>query len=180
MLRQLGQAHRWDSMTNSAWDVRELAADSWKLLRAARLKALRESPQAFLARHDDVVAWAEPQWRATFVGARWLVAGNSRPIGLVHSVRDPRDPRSREVQSIWVAHDYRKRGVFRVMLGVLAERERRAGAHDLWLWVLEDNPEARQVYERLGFRSEGGPQQVPHFPERHEQRMRLPLIGWSS
>ncbi|MDT0349532.1 GNAT family N-acetyltransferase [Pseudonocardia charpentierae] len=165
-------------MTNSMWNVRELVDDEWELLCEARLEALKESPQAFLSRHDHVSSWGEPEWRATFIAARWVVvAPDCDIVGLLHSVRDRATPRSREVQSIWVRPEYRKRGVFRSMLNTLAKWEWAAGARDLWLWVLEDNHDAQRAYEHVGFCLEGEPQPLPDVPNQSERRMRMPLTG---
>lgn len=164
-------------MRNAAWDVWELSAVDWMFLRDARRRALEDSPQAFLSHPQQEASWDEREWRRTIVAANWLVAHSEEIIGILRAVRDPIRPRSRDVQSIWVAPTHRKRGVFRAMLYELAERERKAGASDLMLWVLEDNHDAQQVYERLGFQSTGERQRLPDETGRYELRLGLAITG---
>ena len=160
-------------MTDAIWDVQELSPEEWPLLRRVRLEALYDSPQAFLSHHHHEESWGERDWRRTFEAAKWVIARTEKVIGLVRSVHDPTEPRSRYVESIWVAPTHRKRGVFRSMLRAVAERERKAGARDLMLWVLEDNHDAQQVYELLGFETTGERQRLPDETGRFERRLVL-------
>jgi ribosomal protein S18 acetylase RimI-like enzyme len=166
-------------MTDAIWDVRELLPVEWRLLRRLRLDALDDSPKAFFSHLHDEKSWGEADWRGTFVSSKWMIARAEEVVGLLRLVHDPTEPQSRYVESIWVVPTQRKRGVFRAMLREAAELARKAGVRDLVLWVLEDNHDAQQVYERLGFVETGERQPLPDEtgrPEeagRYERRMGL-------
>ena len=51
-------------MTETEWAVQELMPGEWELVRSARLEALSESPQAFLARRDHEEFWGEQECAA--------------------------------------------------------------------------------------------------------------------
>jgi ribosomal protein S18 acetylase RimI-like enzyme len=160
----------------SAWDVEvgPIKPADWSVLRAARLRALLDSPHAFISRHAYEKCWSEREWRSTFEAAVWIVAFHQgRIVGLARSARGAGPDWERQLESIWVDPLYRRRGITRRLIEALIERERRLGVSDLLIWVLTDNVAAVSVYERLGFVPTGERQPLPDDPGRIEQRMRL-------
>jgi GNAT superfamily N-acetyltransferase len=159
----------------SVLDLQLLTPVDWRVLRAARLQALLDSPHAFTSTYAHESRWGESEWRRVFDAATWVVAHEAeRVIGLARSVREPERPSARYVESAWVAPPHRRHGVFRALLHVLAETERRVGVTDLLLWVLEDNYDAQRAYEALGFEPTGERQFLADFG-RFERRLRLAL-----
>lgn len=59
------------------------------------------------------------------------------------------------IQSVYVAPDYRGRGVFRALYDHTVEQARAAGVAALRLYVEEENAAAQAVYTRLGMRPSG-------------------------
>jgi ribosomal protein S18 acetylase RimI-like enzyme len=163
-------------MTSVTGEIRVLSAAEWNVLRGARLQALRDAPEAFLAEPEHEAGWSEDMWKLTFVTSRWLVAlSGGQPIGLLRSVREPGRSGERHIESIWVAPGHRRRGLLRSLLGVLADRESRLGVAQLKLWVLEGNKEARQVYRRLGFEPTGRRQTLSDGTGRVEHQLSLAI-----
>jgi GNAT superfamily N-acetyltransferase len=157
----------------SVLDLQLLTPVDWRVLRAARLRALLESPHAFTSSYANESRWGESEWRQVCDAATWVVAHEAGGvIGLARSVREPGRPSARYVESAWVAPTHRRHGVFRALLHALAETERRVGVTDLLLWVLEDNHDAQRAYEALGFEPTGERQFLPAFG-RFERRLRL-------
>jgi ribosomal protein S18 acetylase RimI-like enzyme len=153
-------------------ELQSLTPVHWRLLRAARLAALLDSPAAFTSSHAQESKWAEREWRRVFDAATWIVALEAeKAIGLARSVGAPGHG-TRHVESIWVAPTHRQRGVCRALLHALAEMDRRQGGTDLMLWVLEDNQEAQSAYKALGFEPTGERQFLPDF-ERFERQLRV-------
>jgi ribosomal protein S18 acetylase RimI-like enzyme len=147
----------------------------WRVLRAARLQALLDSPHAFTSSYARESGWIELEWRRLLNAANWIVARESdKVIGLGKTVGEPGRPAARHVESVWVAPMHRRRGVFRGLLHALAEIERQVGVTDLLLWVLEDNYDAQRAYQALGFEPTGERQYLPAFG-RFERRLRLGL-----
>ena len=50
-------------MIDAALDIKLLAPEEWHVLRTTRLRALRDSPQAFASSLEVEVSWGEAQWR---------------------------------------------------------------------------------------------------------------------
>jgi ribosomal protein S18 acetylase RimI-like enzyme len=154
-------------------DLQMLTPVDWRVLRAARLRALLDSPNAFTSSYVDESGWGEPEWLRLFDAATWIVSRDAdKVIGLARSVHEPRRTATRHLESIWVAPTHRRHGVFRALLHALAENERGMGVTDLLLWVLEDNHDAQRAYEALGFQPTGERQFLPAF-KRFERRLKL-------
>ena len=140
----------------STLDLHLLSPVDWPVLKAVRLRALQDSPHAFMSCYDNELRLGDWEWRRMFDASTWIVArGADDVVGLARSLSDPARPWTRHVESIWVAPTHRRRGVFRALLYALAEIERPRGVTDLLLWVLEDNDDARRAYETLGFEPTG-------------------------
>lgn len=56
-----------------------------------------------------------------------------------------------EIISIYFLPDYFRKGYGRVLLETAVSELRKLGYHDIFLWVLEDNMNARKFYEKVGF-----------------------------
>jgi ribosomal protein S18 acetylase RimI-like enzyme len=154
-------------------DLDVLAPADWRVLRAARLGALLDSPRAFTSSYAREYEWGEVQWRHVLDAATCVVAREGeKVIGLAKSVAEPWHPWMRHLESIWVAPTHRRRGVFRALLRHLTEVHQRTGVTDTMLWVMEDNCDAQQAYEALGFHPTGERQFLPAFG-RFERRLRL-------
>jgi GNAT superfamily N-acetyltransferase len=164
----------------STLEFQLLTPGDWRLLREARLEALRESPHAFMSTYAHESTWGEAQWRRAFEGAIWIVAHDAESvIGLAASVREPKRSATRHVESVWVTPRHRLRGVSRALIHELAEVERRMGVYELLLWVLEDNRDAQRAYRALGFQPTGERQPLPVLG-RFERRLRLGIASYRS
>jgi ribosomal protein S18 acetylase RimI-like enzyme len=145
----------------------------WRVLRAARLYALLDSPDAFTSSYAQESAWGKPEWQRVLDAATWIVARDGQNVvGLAKSVREPARPSTRYVESAWVAPTHRRRGVLRDLLYALLEINRPVGVTELMLWVLEENHAAQRAYQALGFESTGERQILP-AAGRFERRLRL-------
>jgi ribosomal protein S18 acetylase RimI-like enzyme len=145
----------------------------WRVLRSARLYALRDSPDAFTSSYAYEAAWCGLEWQRVLHAATWIVARDAQiVIGLAKSASESARPTTRYVESAWVAPTHRRRGVLRALLHALAEINRPIGVTELMLWVLEDNHAAQHAYEALGFKPTGERQFLPVFAQ-FELRLRL-------
>jgi RimJ/RimL family protein N-acetyltransferase len=145
----------------------------WRMLRAARLYALLDSPDAFTSSYADEAAWSQLDWQRSLRAATWIVAREAQHvIGLVKIVSEPALLASRYVESAWVAPTHRRRGVLRTLLDALAEMSHRIGVTELMLWVLEDNYAAERAYRALGFEPTGDRQYLAPFGQFERQLRR--------
>lgn len=160
-------------------DVETLAADDWKILRDVRLRALEDSPTAYISSRQMEIAWTEERWRSSFEGSVWVVArGRQEIVGMARSVRvEYRPALERHLESVWVEPGHRRTGVLRALLRYLAELE--PDVREWRVWVLTDNVDARTAYERLGFRLTGERQPLNDSTGRSEERLSLSLGGYN-
>ena len=157
----------------STLNLQLLSRVDWRVLKEVRLRALQDSPHAFMSCYVSELRLSDWEWRRMFDAATWIVARNADDVvGLARSVGDPARPWTRHIESIWVAPTHRRRGVCRALLSALADTERQMGVTDLLIWVLEDNHGAERAYEALGFEPTGEQQFLPAL-ERFERRLRL-------
>jgi L-amino acid N-acyltransferase YncA len=151
------------------------APDDWRMLRAARLAALHDSPDAFASSYARESAWRDSTWQRLFKTSTWVVAREAHDvIGLAKAVNGRWRPASRYVESVWVAPTHRRRGVLRALLYQLAETCRPMGVTELLLWVLVDNQAAYNAYLALDFVPTGKPHRLRSVG-RFEQRFRLEI-----
>ena len=138
--------------------VRRIGPDEGALLKALRLRALAEEPEAFGESVAEAEARDEIEYvaraRAASDGDRraWFLAETSAvmaPIGLAMGRRRP--PDECMVFSVWVAEAARHQGVGRALVGAVAAWARSWDARTLVLWVYRSNRRAIDFYERLGF-----------------------------
>ena len=149
-----------------------LDADDWSIAREVRLRALKDSPSAYLADYEDEVTVGEDGWRERFTRMRWVVARDKgRIIGMARRPFDPRKLDWRHIESVWVDRRYRRNGVLRAILGQLAADE--PTVSEWRVWVLDTNAIARQVYDRLGFSPTGERQLLADGSGRREIRLRF-------
>jgi GNAT superfamily N-acetyltransferase len=137
-------------MTTPDWTLRPAAADDTAFLFA--LHRVTMGPYV-----DAVWGWDDGEQRAYFdahfePGTWQVVEVGGRPAGLL--VVD-RSAERIDVPSIQVLPELQGRGLGSALLGALLE-EARASSRPVTLRVLDVNPRARALYERLGFQPAGG------------------------
>jgi ribosomal protein S18 acetylase RimI-like enzyme len=105
-----------------------------------------------------------------------LAVKPSGPVGVLGATREPgMSPNERYLEYLWVSPQCRRRGVASMLLGAVLASLRDSGIATAWLWVLDGNGPALQLYERCGFASTRERQPLPADPTRSEERMRLSL-----
>jgi GNAT superfamily N-acetyltransferase len=170
--KRLGR--RGDHGDRGSIDIGVLTPMEWRQLRTARLRALQDSPEAFLSEYQREFGWSEREWLAMFDSSLWVIArGSGRIVGLARSSRNGAAPWQRHVESVWVEPRFRRRGITRRLMEALIEHERRADVSELVIWVIEGNDRARRAWKRFGFRPTGERQLLPGGGGRGEERLLL-------
>jgi RimJ/RimL family protein N-acetyltransferase len=162
---------------NAVLDIKLLGPDEWHVLRTIRLRALSDSPRAFMSHYETEARWSEGQWRQRFASGTWVVAIESGAVIGIAGLVDGYASDGRHIEWTWVDPTHRYRGVFRALLSVLIDLQGGNGASNVALWVLENNLAARQAYARLGFLPTGERQRLSD--DRYELRLRLQITGRS-
>jgi RimJ/RimL family protein N-acetyltransferase len=140
----------------ASWKVVHVVADDAARLRALRLRALAEDPEAFGATVARDAARPGEWWRAwaadseagseqrTFIladGCAWL------GLALVRAGDDGLG----ELLSMWLAPRARGSGAMAQLVDACAGWARERGLRAVRLAVFAGNPRARAAYERCGF-----------------------------
>lgn len=157
--------------------TRLLSDRDWAQLRDVRLRALRESPMAFLSTYEEQVRWTDSDWKTEASRGEWLVeVSGTETVALLGATPESDVAESdRYLSFLWVAADQRDRGIAQNLVRTMLSRLRDQGVARAWLWVLGENAAARNLYERLGFVGTGERQPLKKDPARYEERMTLPL-----
>ena len=157
--------------------VRRAGSDEWRLLRALRLAALADSPEAFGSTLERESAFSDDQWGPWLGSLHWFVAEEGgRAVGLVAAAgQDRRHPGRRQVLSMWVAPPARRHGVGAALVGAVRTWAVEGGARALTLGVAEGNEGARRFYEHLGFGPTGAREPTHRDPDRHIDEYQLAL-----
>lgn len=157
--------------------VRAAATGEWQLYRELRLTALTRDPDAFGADAAAEQAFTEERWRARLVERSTLLAESAAlgTCGLAGVVRE--DDGTFHLVSVWVAPEARGRGTGELLVEAALRRAAELGAHELRLWVAEDNPAAQRLYRRMNFRPTGRVQPVREGEARMELEMARALAA---
>lgn len=154
--------------------VREALPDDWEAWRDLRLRALRDSPDAFGSTYEREVAFTEADWRDRLSGrsGTYMLAwvGGS-PVGIGGGYLA--DDEWLQVIAMWTEPGLRGHGVgHAVLTSVVAW----AGSRGLRvrLDVERGNVAARQSYERAGFVATGETRPIREGADQQCERMVLP------
>jgi GNAT superfamily N-acetyltransferase len=177
------------------FEIRRLVPDDWAQLRAARLAALTDAPQAFGSTLERELGYDEQRWRRWIDGAavfgawhRGRLAGLAAGFADAPAQEDSAGDRTAvsmsstgrgwHLVSMWVRPDLRGQGAADGLVEAVCRLAGDDGAARVLLWVTDVNGRARAFYERLGFASTGRrqlvrPQEPEHFEEQLARRHRV-------
>lgn len=148
-------------------------------MRALRLRALRDAPDAFWVTAEEEEATPSAEWRrrlATTDRATFVASRDGVDVGLVVGARHHEHERDAGLFGLWVAPDARGSGVATALVAAVVEWARAARYGSLRLEVADANEPAVRLYAGLGFVPTGGVGALPpprdHITE-HERALGL-------
>jgi GNAT superfamily N-acetyltransferase len=159
-------------------EIRRVAPDEWQTLRAIRLRALADFPDAFGSTVASATEIDEAEWRRRIDQFAYYLAWPSpdesaAPVGLAAGYCTTAGAVP-ELISMWVSPPVRGAGVATELVTHVADWARSLGSTQLMLWVVEDNPRAIGFYRKLGFQPTGQTEIMQRRGVR-EQQMKLSL-----
>jgi GNAT superfamily N-acetyltransferase len=157
-----------------------LTVEDGQRLRAIRLRALRDAPDAFGSTFEEVAARPTSDWSTQLLELPTFVAvSDGSDVGMVRCARDGTSPETGWLISMWVALEMRRQGVGGALVDVVIEWARSQGVTRLLLDVADQNTAAIVLYTRKGFarndRTASFPPPREHIRE-HQWELRLGLI----
>ncbi|HSP59918.1 MAG TPA: GNAT family N-acetyltransferase [Ornithinimicrobium sp.] len=135
--------------------VRVLEKDEWAAYRDVRLRALRESPEAFVASAEEEEALEDQYWIDRMERSRRILAvDGDEVVGVVSVGTGHRTniPGAGELFGLWVEAPRRGTGVARRLMEKAAKVGRQVGLRQLVYWVGTDNGRAVAFASSFGFR----------------------------
>jgi GNAT superfamily N-acetyltransferase len=134
-------------------DVSLLSKDEWGRLRAIRLRALKENPEAFGQSLDEVEALSKDDWFKYYEKSDYLVASiNGTDVGMLFiEILKGDHGATCWIGGCWTDPANRGKGVMRALFNYidLHATEKDWTRQGLGVWV--DNDSAIKAYESLGF-----------------------------
>lgn len=162
-------------MSRNPWHLRRAVLGDEPILRALRLQALSEAPDAFGSTRDRELARTTEDWRRWLSpGATFILDGPGGANGLVAGQPDAADPTAVHLMAMWVHPALRGAGAADELVAAVIAWAASEDAKTVRLDVFQGNTHAREFYERLGFR-ETGRTTVHERDGRIEVRMERPV-----
>jgi len=158
-------------------DVRPVSPADWRAYRDVRLAMLLDAPWAFGSTHADALTIDDDGWRERVSSAEyWLAWCGGDPVGSVClSDRLAEQPGEANIFGMWVDPTVRGRSIGARLVQAALARAREGGKKRVILHVVDSNPAARRLYERMGFAATGRTEPYPHDPDVREIEMACPL-----
>lgn len=162
---------------SSATDILvwRLTPDDWQVFRDVRIASLRDSPQAFSATLESTLERDEAGWRENLSRRTQFVAmSGDDVVGTAGGIAGPSGEFG-ELISMWVAPEWRGKGVSARLIEEVAGWASAVGFDSLTLWVVEGNQRAEAAYAKAGFTRTGRTQPVRPNEPAMEFEMALAL-----
>ena len=162
-------------------EIRRIRVSEWSELRSFRLAALRDTPLAFGSTYEEELRYARHRWERwaadAATGAEYIAVavGGQRWVAMARGSVDHGDPSSAFLTAVFVAPEWRARGLGRAVSAAVVDWARRRGLDSIRLHVADWNDPGRRLYESLGFEPTGATEQLPHDTTITEIEMRLNL-----
>jgi RimJ/RimL family protein N-acetyltransferase len=151
-------------------EIRPVRPSEAARLREFRLRALRESPEAFFSSLDSERRQPAPYWEswAGADGARvmFVAVEDGNWLGMAGASEHPDKPGTVSLWWLWVVPAARGHGLAGRFLQARADWAARHGATTLELAVAESNAAATALYRRLGFVPTGERRAMASDPSR--------------
>ena len=173
------EAATWDAPSVPGLSIEPMTPVQWPRVRAIRLSALREAPDAFWTTLEQERSRTAAEWRARLDRAdrtTLLAVLDETDVGIAVGAPHHDGGRDAGLYSVWVAPEVRGCGVSDVVVSAVISWAIERGHQRLRLEVADDNHRAVRLYERYGFVPTGATSRFPpprdHVVE-HERVLEL-------
>lgn len=162
-------------------ELRRARSDDWELLRAIRLDALRESPDAFCVTFDEALAYGDEVWidrssadPATSASASILAIDAGKPVGMAAGILCGES--QLEVVSLFVKPKHRGTGIAQDLMTMVEAWGRTRGAKRAILDVEAGNGRAGAFYAHIGYEGTGKRETYPGRIWLHRLELEKSLV----
>jgi ribosomal protein S18 acetylase RimI-like enzyme len=150
--------------------------------KAVRLRALSDSPSAFGSTYLWESQFSEEDWsgRAANLcserGMGYLAFDHGEYCGIAGCFLHEQDPLRADLVSMWVAPEYRRAGVGRLLVEAILAWAGGKGVRTMQLMVTSSNHAAMEFYKRNGFSMTGYTEPYPNDAALTEHEMSRPIL----
>ena len=157
--------------------IERLQADEERRLKRMRLRALRESPEAFGSTYEDTIRRTHAVWKQQASDLpTWIAVLEGEDCGMVRTAPHADDSAAAFLISMWVAPEARGKGAGDHLVEAVLSWARAQGLGRVVLDVGDHNAPAIALYTRHGFNPTGRTSQLApprdHITE-HERTCEL-------
>lgn len=138
--------------------------DAWERVRAVRLRALEDAPDAFCSTVAGESAKPETEWRRRLVypqSITLVAAIDDVDVGLAFGAAYEGKPGCGGLFGMWVDASARGTGTGDALVQAVIDWAIERGYERLVLEVAEQNPPAIRLYERMGFEATDATRPLP-------------------
>ncbi len=159
--------------------VRSFKKSEWKAYREIRLRALRESPDAFGSTYQESRNYTDDMWISRLKTATtetdfpMAATIDARIVGLGRVKIEPPVVDVAHLYQMWVAPEARGKGVGKTLLKAAISWAEDHNAMKMLLDVTCGDRPARRLYDAFGFEPAGDPLPVRENSDLLEQPMEL-------
>jgi ribosomal protein S18 acetylase RimI-like enzyme len=165
-------------------EVKRIQPHQGDLLRALRLRALQDAPDAFLDNYDTASKQSIEHWQAiaskhatSHHAVNYLGFLNGELSGMVGAYITDSEPDVVNLCAMWVAPEARHQGVGTALVDRVVRWAQEAHVGKVRLWVNCENVDAVQFYDRCGFNDTGITTVFPATPNAVEKAMVYEFSG---
>ncbi len=159
--------------------IERLNGSQWQRLKAVRLRALADAPDAFGSTLADAERYEAADWQEQLETlATYVAVLDGADVGMARGIADKSTREHAYLLSMWVAPEARGQGVGEALVQAVVTWARDTGHSRLLLDVADGNQPAIRLYERTGFLPTGetGALPPPREHVKEHQRARDLLI----
>lgn len=164
-------------MSDGPFAVRRTGANDWAALRAIRLEALSDTPEAFGSTLEMASNYSNDQWR-TMAQQRcyFLAERDSVVVGMISGGLNDEHPGTLWLFGMFLTPSVRGSGVGAILVAAVEEWARGEGASELFLEVTSSVVRARVFYTKMGFAPNGESRTMTRDPSLEVITMRRSLV----
>jgi ribosomal protein S18 acetylase RimI-like enzyme len=162
--------------------IRTIAPHEWIAYREIRLRALKESPDAFGSTYEREALYTDDAWQQRLADTAnrsldfpLFAEVDGILVGLAWGRVSREVPERANLYQMWVDPEYRGRGIGRMLVDAVITWAREKDLDALELDVTISNAPAVRLYRRAGFVVFGEPEPLRPGSKLLEQAMRLAL-----
>jgi GNAT superfamily N-acetyltransferase len=132
--------------------VRRTTAEDWAALRAIRLEALSDTPDAYGSTYEGTVSFSTRRWKAMASEQRYFLAERDGVVlGMVSGGFNDQHPNTHWLYGMYVTPDARGSEVAPSLVNAVIAWATHDGASELYLHVTASVERARAFYRKMGF-----------------------------